>query len=408
MPPYRGSTAQRPRRGVICTQRRAIGDALAHIQPSRRGVRPPAAAVLLLDEHAYSGVPCWTGGWARWSHVTVALAYDISYPHIQPLLCDGGIARKTLINVAAAMAAHADYGTGRHCRASNDTLARHCGVSIRTVQRAKEVLRLLGVATEVLRGRLRTRVERFASWRVGDRARGWASVWALHDNVHLIATIHSLSPHPEGSLFSPRPHVKSVLTTANRRPDGRRHGAATRHPSPDEPGQRLAKAWRAHPNTPAWAQRHSCAAWARLLASPARHQWTPRDLNTLIADWLATTGRTIPQRPHKPIGLLGTILAWHGPEQMMTRPAALDEARERAELALSHQRIAAAAADHQEHLQARKEARAALEGPGHAWARSEVRRLAQHSRARRTEQTRQETAARDAAVAKARGQADTK
>lgn len=82
------------------------------------------------------------------------------------------ISLTTLIQVAEARAAFADYRTGRDCRPTNATVAARAGVSIRTVQRAMTALRLLGVATEVLRGRQRTKHERMASWRVGDRGRG--------------------------------------------------------------------------------------------------------------------------------------------------------------------------------------------------------------------------------------------
>jgi len=75
-------------------------------------------------------------------------------------------------SAAAARARYADHGTGRHSRPTNERLAADTGLSVRTVQRADTALRLLGVATEVLRGRQRTRAERFASWRVGDRGRG--------------------------------------------------------------------------------------------------------------------------------------------------------------------------------------------------------------------------------------------
>jgi hypothetical protein len=107
------------------------------------------------------------------------------------------------VRVARARARYAEYATGRGSRPSNERLAADTGLSVRTVQRADTALRLLGVATEVLRGRQRTRVERLASWRVGDRGRGWASVWALHDNPLISRLVHKLgiglSPHPEGS-----------------------------------------------------------------------------------------------------------------------------------------------------------------------------------------------------------------
>ena len=48
-----------------------------------------------------------------------------------------------------------------------------------------------------------------------------------------------------------------------------------------------------------------------MLSEVARHGWTPRDVNQLITDWVGT-GHWIPESPHKPIGLLGAILAAHG------------------------------------------------------------------------------------------------
>jgi hypothetical protein len=78
------------------------------------------------------------------------------------------ISRRALLTIAAARARYADHATGRNSRPTNERLAADTGYSVRTVQRADTVLRLLGVATEVVRGRQRTRIERLASWRVGD------------------------------------------------------------------------------------------------------------------------------------------------------------------------------------------------------------------------------------------------
>ena len=77
-----------------------------------------------------------------------------------------------------------------------------------------------------------------------------------------------------------------------------------------------------------------------MLAAPARHGWTARDLNQLITDWLGITGRRIPDAPYKPIGLLGAILAWHGAENLDDRPAGAEEAREAEELAAARARVA--------------------------------------------------------------------
>ena len=166
---------------------------------------PPAKAppiVLELEDGVWAGVPCWTGRAERWARWVVPIAYDLYYDtEVRPLMGGNQIGRKTLIAVAVARAQFADFNTGRNSRPTNKTLAPLAGCKERTVQRADKALRLLGVATEVLRGRQRTRAERLASWRVGDRARGWASVWALHDRHTLTSAVRVLSPHPEGSLF---------------------------------------------------------------------------------------------------------------------------------------------------------------------------------------------------------------
>ncbi|MEE3750831.1 hypothetical protein [Mycobacterium intracellulare] len=60
------------------------------------------------------------------------------------------------------------------------------------------------------------------------------------------------------------------------------------------------------------------------------------------------------------------------------------------------------AVDRSEHARARAEARAALEGSGHAWPAWEFARLAQHSARRRTAPAAAETAALDTAIDGAR------
>jgi hypothetical protein len=138
----------------------------------------------------------------------VPTAYRERYDsHVRPAMPNNPVSLKSLVAVAEARAGFSDYRTGRNCRPNNERLAAITGLSVRTVQRATTALRLLGVATEVMRGRQRTRAERFASWRVGDRGRGWASVWALHDS-----RIQELSSHPKGSLLLSKTSPKSVLT----------------------------------------------------------------------------------------------------------------------------------------------------------------------------------------------------
>jgi hypothetical protein len=344
-----------------------------------------AAIVLEVDQAPYAGVPCWTGRLERWARWTVPVAYDCRYDtHVRPVMPGNPISRRALLAVALARARYADYATGRNSRPTNERLAADTGYSVRTVQRADTALRLLGVATEVLRGRQRTRIERMASWRVNDRGRGWASVWSLHDNPQLNRHLSSLSPHPRSGPVRDKTSPHEVVTTGPGSPTGRRQRGATRRRAPDEQGAALARTWRAAPQSPPWAQRHTASAWAALLAAPARHGWTPRDLNQLITDWAGVRARRVPDSPHKPIGLLGAILAWHGRDNLDERPAALDQAREAAELADARARITAQFAERAAAAHARAVGRTALGGPGHAAARAEAARLAlraQHRRA---------------------------
>lgn len=376
---------------------------VAEVLDIRRGRRlrggpppPPSLFVNLeLADDAYAGVPCWSGGGAYWAHVTVAAAYDLRYAEIRPQMTSGGIAKRTLIVIAAAMARYADADTGRTCRPTNAQLHHDTGAHERTIQRAHECLRLLGLATEILRGRQRTYIERMASWRMGDRHRGWASVWALHDDAQVNRVIHSVSPHLERSPVTPHNSPQERLVTTHGRRKGARHGVATRRPAPDTGGRRLAAAWRTHPHAPPWARRFTPTSWAAMLAAPAAAGWTPRDLNQLITDWLGV-GRRIPDSPARPIGLLGAILAWHGADNLGERPAALDEAREAQARAAERTRSADNAASHRAHLAGRAAAQAAQSGPGRAEAFAALAAARHRSAQRRTaqaaaEQTRLET-----------------
>ena len=184
--PYRGSSPHTRRRGTAHTApvwiRRAGGHcfdrAAPHRPRSRRG----------LGRRFRAGAGARGGG--RTS--TVPAAYRERYDtHVRPAMPNNPVSLKSLVAVAEARASFADHRTGRNCRPTNARLAAITGLSVRTVQRASTALRLLGVATEVMRGRQRTRAERFASWRVGDRGRGWASVWALARQSDSIAVTPS-------------------------------------------------------------------------------------------------------------------------------------------------------------------------------------------------------------------------
>lgn len=319
---------------------------------------------LALGADAYAGIPRWKGA-QHWARISVPVAYALWYKQIRPLMPGNGVSLKAVITVADARAQFADGGSGKHCRPKVETLAAITALSDRTVQRASLALRLLGCATEVMRGRLRTKAERLASWAMGDRSRGWASVWALHPPRPTVDNSRDenglwkplsveLSPHPRrGSVSVEKSSFRTNSPTASYPQPSRNTGAAgyrppmnggatrpapTREGSPgrrsaavDEDGRLLAVRWLADGQTPAWAARHTPRGWARVLAGPAAHGWTPADLNMAIYEWVHVGGNWCPPSPYKPIGLMATVIAWHG--ALDDPPAAADRAREAAERA---------------------------------------------------------------------------
>ncbi|ETZ55306.1 putative replication protein Rep [Mycobacterium avium MAV_120709_2344] len=321
---------------------------------------------------AYCGVPIWSAA-QRWARITVPIAYATHYPRLRTEMPYDAVSLTTLVKVADARAMFADGRTGRHCRPTNDTLAELAGVDARTVRRATRLLCAMGCATEILRGRQRTKRERLASWRLGSRQRGWASVWALHEPRPAVdksrdakglwqPVFRELSTHPRrGSLSVAHGSFSSVLPTgaAVDNPAKAGHspptqGGATR-PRPrqqqrarrrfvgvDEAGRLLAVRWLADGRTPSWAATHTPRGWARLLAAPAAHGWTPDDLNLAIHEWKTVNRRYLPVTPYRPIGLLGAILRTH---DLAAPPAAMDRARQAAHRA---QQLAEAAADRAE------------------------------------------------------------
>lgn len=108
----------------------------------------------------------------------------------------------------------------------------------------------------------------------------------------------------------------------------------------------------------------------------------PRDLTALVSDWAGVHG-WVPENPHTAIGLLGAMLTWHGDPAV--RPAALDMAREAAELAAARARVAEQFAERDRAALARAAGRAALAGEGRAAARRVAAAAAATPQPRRTE-----------------------
>lgn len=382
-PRLRGSSKKRPRRGTAYvekyrapTPRRTRGGAglaaiatRSHVRGANHGgnqlalpgladVVPTAPRwltrlALAVGDGAYKNVPLWSGA-QRWARIEVPIAYDLRYKGIRHLMAGNGVSRENVIKVADARARFAEGKTGRHCRPTNATLAECAGVHKRIVQRASLALRLMGCATEILRGRQRTKAERLASWAMNDRSRGWASVWALHTPIPAVDNSRDrngmwqpisrkMSPHPRrGSLSVGQGSLSTFLPTENHPQDGAGQsppikGGASRHSTEtrsarrskfrpvDEKGRLLAVRWLADGQTPAWAQRFTPRGWARILAPAAAMDWTPADINTMIREWATVSANYLPPEPYKPHGLLATIFKDHG--DMANRPAAHADAQ---------------------------------------------------------------------------------
>jgi len=419
---YRGSSRTRPRRGqaraptavpghVCGHQCTAVSPALLRAVGGREeACRRFCQVRLTFGDNPFGGIACW-GGTQAWVELHVPDVYRRGYlatvlPELRATR-GGGVSLRAVKLVALAMAQAAEHSTGRGSRLRVATLMARTGLGESTVQRARTALRLLGVATEVFRGRLRTYTERMASWRVGDRARGWASVWALHpptpvDKTRIVCAGQTLmAPHPRRGLFSLESSSLKVVTTGK----AVNSGAASRRSTntgqrklslPDPRGAVLASRWLRDGRTPGWARKHTPTGWARALAEPARYGWNAEDLNAIITDWATDTGVA----PDTPVAFLRWLLKRH---DLAFSPTLLAHARRDQERAAVQERRDAAAQELDRSAQARATAQADLTGPGRRLAHQVVAQAAASAAERKAAAIRAEHAARIAAVDRARG-----
>ncbi len=367
---------------------------------------------LTFGDNPFGGIACW-GGAQAWVEIHVPDVYRRGYlatvlPELRATR-GGGVSLRAVKLVALAMAQAAEHSTGRGSRLTVATIMARTGLGESTVQRARTALRLLGVATEVFRGRLRTYTERMASWRVGDRARGWASVWALHpptpvDKTRVVCAGQTLmAPHPRRGLFSLEGSSRQGVTTGNAVASG---AAARRSPRtrqrklslPDPRGAVLASRWLRDGRTPGWARKHTPTGWAAALAEPARYGWNADDLNAIITDWTTDTGQV--PAPTTPVAFLRWLLKRH---DLAFSPTLLEHARRDQERAAAQERRDAAAQELVRSAQARATAQTDLHGPGHQLAHQVLAQATGAAAERKAAAIKAEHAARNAAVARARG-----
>jgi len=367
---------------------------------------------LTFGDNPFGGIACW-GGAQAWVETHVPDVYRRGYlatvlPELRATR-GGGVSLRAVKLVALVMAQAAEHGTGRGSRLTVAMIKARTGLGESTVQRARTALRLLGVATEVFRGRLRTYTERMASWRVGDRARGWASVWALHpptpvDRTRIVCAGQTqMAPHPRRGLFSLKSSSTKVVTTAKTVESGAASRRSTKPRRrklslPDPRGAVLASRWLRDGRTPGWAHKHTPTGWAAALAEPARYGWNVEDLNAVITDWATDTGQVA--APATPVAFLRWLLQRH---DLAFSPTLLAHARRDQERAAAQEQREAAAQGLALSAQARATARADLSGPGRRLAQQVLAQAVVAAGDRKAAAIRAEDAARAAAVDRARG-----
>jgi len=421
---YRGSSRTRPRRGQARAPKAVPGHVCGHqctaVSPAllravggrEQACRRFCQVRLTFGDNPFGGIACW-GGTQAWVELHVPDVYRRGYlatvlPELRATR-GGGVSLRAVKLVALAMAQAAEHSTGRGSRLTVATLMARTGLGESTVQRARTALRLLGVATEVFRGRLRTYTERMASWRVGDQARGWASVWTLHpptpvDKTRIICAGQTkMAPHPRRGLFSLESSSRKVVTTGKAVDSGAasRRSTRTRRRKlslPDPRGAVLASRWLRDGRTPGWARQHTPTGWARVLAEPARYGWNVEDLNAIITDWATDNG--VAPAPTTPVAFLRWLLKRH---DLAFPPTLLNQARRDQERAAAQEQRAAAAQDLVRSAQARAIAQADLTGPGHQLARQVLDQASRAAAERKAAAIRAAHAARGAAVDRARG-----
>ena len=167
---------------------------------------------LPVAEGAYRDIPVWSGKGAWLRQVRHAVTNtDTGRAAVKKRR----IGVETMVAVAAAHARFADSTTGRDVTASVAKIGRVAGVSESVVQRARRVLRDLGMGHEVVRGRqLQSREFMAAELHHGGHQRGAASVWALSSPRWII----EVTPQPVAAQRrSPARSVHRAQTHQQRR-----------------------------------------------------------------------------------------------------------------------------------------------------------------------------------------------
>src|SRR4051794_14797531 len=122
----------------------------------------------------------------------------------------------TVLAVARGMAGFADFRTGRDCRPTNAGLVALLRLSLSTVQRARRVLKDLGLVVELVCGRsIMTPADGPPPWPPAPPPRGVAAESPLCSRRHRPRRPHHRPPAVERDTPPSAPTKQSSLTTTS-------------------------------------------------------------------------------------------------------------------------------------------------------------------------------------------------
>lgn len=168
--------------------------------------------------NAQSAAPVWSGR-DKWQRQVREILNTLAGTHLCKL---HHVDPERVYAVAVTMARSADHRTGRRVTASRTLLADRAGVSLTVLKRARRVLSALGMAQEMVRGRLLRTIERWAAEaHHGRRQTKATSVWALLSPKSAVICSAPGSPAPGAAVSPTAPPEATSCTPIHPQPDGR-------------------------------------------------------------------------------------------------------------------------------------------------------------------------------------------
>lgn len=315
---------------------------------------------LELPADTYTRTPaCWWGR-DRWIAHNLAL-YDTHYRPLYQAREVPSVGRETFERYLRAESGVADTATGRNARITMRSLQISTKRSESTMHRCRKLTRRFATRTVVFEGRHRTLVERLASWRRGDTARGWAAVAVLHESSTLPVDNQTPKTRPDLEIGTPlerisipqgNPSFEEWVSSLQPENDGASRCTDERRrrrsmPAYDQRAVKLAASVRRDERFPLWVREIQHGRLTALLTSKAVAGWDVDDVYGGLEEWRIAGKKSLLNDPINPPGYLLSILRTL-PDDVP--PARLDRARtvqieetERAERARAREEARSAA-----------------------------------------------------------------